>query len=424
MRARWLVLVVALGAAMAACSQGPPRAAEEQGPPNAAALQSLRQDVVILSSGTGLTVLDPATGAVLLDAEGAPAFADWSEVVTVTRAGSTTILHAQPVATSESASGEPISGNLTIRVVSGDGRQVALMPPPTSGTSPWTPEPRALTTIVVADPTGEREPIRFRLKGNFDPEAFSTDGRSLFLLRYVPPTAPTAYRVARLDLRTGRVHAVPTSDKSLVETMSGTRLMQIASPDGTGLYTLYTSESAAGYHAAGDASGSAVAFVHTLSLDEGWAHCVGLPRELWGGNPQDEALAISPGGGLLYVVDVARGVVAVMDTQRLRTDRMTEVDFGPVGDGTTHAAVSPDGRTLIVANGTRVVALDTETLVPERSWTTASSVTGLGFSVDGLRLYAAGLDGIEVLDPSSGHRIHLIPTPAGTRITAIAAIDA
>ena len=70
------------------------------------------------------------------------------------------------------------------------------------GYDAWTPVPRASTTIVVADPSGGSPASRFRLAGNFEPEAFSTGGDALFLIQYLPALAPTVYRVTELDLRT------------------------------------------------------------------------------------------------------------------------------------------------------------------------------------------------------------------------------
>src|SRR5205814_6449446 len=106
-------------------------------------------------------------------------------------------------------------------------------------------------------------------------------------------------------------------------------------------------------------AGRPVAFVHTLSLDDGWAECVGLPKALWDGDPLHEALALSPDGRFLYVEDTRRGVVAVMDTRKLKVVRTATVDLSWVSHGQARAAVGADGRTLVVAAGTHVAALGT-----------------------------------------------------------------
>ncbi|MGH2653492.1 MAG: YncE family protein [Actinomycetota bacterium] len=291
----------------------------------------------------------------------------------------------------------PVPGELGVRVASPDGSLVALMPPLPAGASPWVPEPRASTTITVADPSGLQEPRQFRLDGNFEPEAFSADRGTLFLISYVPPTAPTGYRVAALDLTDGSLSRVNTGVKGVVETMSGTRLEQVASADGSMLYTLYTTRPPD--HADADSSEAEhVGFVHTLSLAEGWAHCIPLPEQLWGGAPADQAMAISADGGLLYVVDTARRVVAAMDTSSLEMTGTDGVQLAPDQEGETRAVIAPDGA-LVVSSGAGVVSLDAETLRPIDRWTFGAPVAALG---TGLReIYVAVPGGVHAVRPGS-----------------------
>src|SRR5919106_5570805 len=355
MRRRGLAPLLAL--ILASCTtegtSGPPR------PP---------ENAVLLGSSAGVTSLDPRDGRVLFDGDGVPTLGDWSMVFRTISSGGSTILEARRSATGEARSAVKIPGALSVRVASQDGSRVALMRPLPAGASPWVPEPRASTLIVVADPTGGDDPMRFQLKGNFEPEAFSTDGTKLYLISYVPPKAPVAYRVTQLDLGTGKVSPV-TAGKGVAETMSGTRLEQLAPADGSFLFTLYTTQPP-GYAEVRAANGDPVAFVHTLNLDEGWAHCIGLPKELWGGDPADEAMAVSPDGRFLYVVDSARDVVAVvsMDLDTWGEMRTETVDFGPAGPGETQAAVAADG-TLFVATGSNVAKVDTATFERVGQWT-------------------------------------------------------
>jgi hypothetical protein len=299
------------------------------------------------------------------------------------------------------------------------------MAPPPPGTSPWTPQDRAFTTIVVANPSGYFRPERFHLKGNFEPEAFSADNRGLFLIKYLPAIDPVAYRVTRLELDEGEVYPVFSRLKRPSETMSGTRLMQLPSPDGDRLYTLYTSqpaEYALDYDPMQATAGRPVAFVHTLSLDEGWAECVGLPRALWDGKPVHEALALSPDDRFLYVVDTERGVVAVMNTKRLKVVRQAKVDFGSLGAGQAHAAVSPDGRTLVVAAGSGVAVLRTRTLRPEHLWTASGSVGAVGFGSEGRSLYLAMLGQLQELDLSTGRPTRTLHVPGAQGVDYVGSL--
>jgi hypothetical protein len=332
--------------------------------------------VLLLGSSHGVVSVDPANGSVLFQGSGVPSSIDWSTMLTATPDGGRTLLEARDATTGEALSSLPVPGELGVRVASPDGSLVALMPPLHSGASPWVPEPRSSTAITVADPSGLEEPRRFHLEGNFEPEAFSADRDTLFLISYVPPTAPTGYRVAALDLSDGSVSRVKTGVKGVAETMSGTRLEQVASADGSMLYTLYTTRPP-GHVAAAGTSEEHVGFVHTLSLDEGWAHCVPLPEELWGGDPADQAMAISADGDLLYVVDTARRVVAEMDTTSLEMARADGTGLAPDQEGETRAVIGPDG-TLVVASGSGVVSLDAETLRPMDGWTFEAPVVALG----------------------------------------------
>jgi hypothetical protein len=376
--------------------------------------------VLLLGSDQGVTSVQARTGSVLSETEGIPALGSWSIVFSTVAADDDTVLQAREALTGAVRSRVRLRGALDIRVASFDGSQVALMAPLADGRSPWIPVPRASTTIVVADPSGTEDPVRYRLEGNYEPEGFSPDGRSLFLIRFVPPTDPQAYRVSRLDLSRGRVFPVFTGQKSVVETMSGTRLEQVASPDGRMLFTLYTIQPAAYPHAH---VGRPVAFVHTLSLADGWAHCIALPEEMWGGDPLDQVMALAPGAGageeILYVIDTARDLVAVMDTDRLEVVETANIDFGPPA-GEARAAVASDG-TLFVAIGDRLMGIDPDTLRVTRDWTLEAPTTALGAGPDGL--YVGMSETVAVVDPTTGHSVGTIPSPATDEVTFLGMAD-
>jgi hypothetical protein len=277
------ILILMLATVSAACAS--PRPGGVARPhPSAPPVHRQPGDLLILGSGRGLTAIDSSTGSILSATPGTPAVRDWSKVFTARHEGGMTLLQTMAVDTGQASFIAKLQGDLAIRVVSPDGVEVALMSPLPKGLTPWTPQPRSRTTIVVADPTGQTAARRFRLEGNFEPEAFSTDGEGLFMISYLPPTSPAAYQVVRLNLADGKVTPVFGRQKSPVETMAGTRLMQVASPDGTRLYTLYTNQPpsyAKGYDASQAGARRPVAFVHTLATDDGWAICVGLPKTLW-----------------------------------------------------------------------------------------------------------------------------------------------
>ena len=82
------------------------------------------------------------------------------------------------------------------------------------------------------------------------------------------------------------------------------------------------------------------AFVHVLSLAEGWAFCLDLPLPFGVCPSEAHALAVSPDGRRLYVADLASGSVAAADTSRLQVIRTA--DIGLADGATTGAAAHAD----------------------------------------------------------------------------------
>lgn len=362
-------------------------------------------ELLFLRTPGGPAAVNARSGRIVFQELGAVPRADWSELFAATHDGGGTLLHTLDPATGRDVASVRLRGELTIRAVAGDGSAVALMEPPPAGTDPWTPVPRERTTIVVADPTGKSDAETYRLDGNLEPEAFSTDGEMLFVIQYLPPTDPSLYRVAELELDDGDIYPVLGRDKSWAERMPGTRLEQVLAPDGGQLYTLYSSQPASyagGFDPVQAGGDEPVAFVHVLSLDEQWAFCLGLPRRLWGAPAGEQAMAATPDGSRLFVTDPARDTVSVINSRRMKILRTVTVDFGTDDASHAAAAVSPDGSTLYVGTGEGVVALDAGSLGVRYRWPTDAPPIALELSVDGSRLYVAVADHVSVLDPATG----------------------
>jgi outer membrane protein assembly factor BamB len=354
---------------------------------------SAPDDVLFLRTSKGVILLRslPASRAVRLS-EAVPS-TDWSTVVrTIPRADGTRVVALDASSGRELWSRE-MAGNLEVRVASERGSMVALGRPRTDN---GYPSGRSFTTLVLVSEDAT-EPRTIRLRGNFEPEAFSTDGGSLFVVQYLPARAPTRYRVRRLDLSTDRVVGVYTVDAELQEAMQGTARVQAASPDGRRLYTLYTLEGPDGVRRA---------FVHVLSLDELWAHCVDLPESFGTSSEQAIALSVAPDGDHLYAADAATGTVAEVDTETLAVTRSTELGFGPPA-GPAHAARGPDGL-LYLASGRQLVSVDASTLMQRRSWNMEEPITGIQVAKDGERLYVGLRRRIVVLGTATGGRLSML----------------
>jgi hypothetical protein len=383
------------------------------------ASQSVPPETLLLGTEAGPLVVQVPSGSVLFDRPGTVASLGGSWLLSAAPSAGSTLLSIVDGADAEAASTVRLDGTLDVRVVAESGGAVALMDPLPDGWDPEVPLPRSRTPIVVADPTGATETRTYDLRGNFEPEAFSTDDRQLFMIQHLPAEAPTVYRVTVLNLRTGRVVPVFGPFKGPAERMPGIRLQQVLSPNADQLYTLYSS-ARPGYapHHAPVPNGATVSFVHVLSLQDGWAHCVGLPEELWDRPASEQAMATSPNGRLLYIADPTLGLVTVMDTASLEI-RTYPIDLSVSGVRRTSAVVSGDGSALFVATaGERggVTRIDTDTFEVVRTWAT-DDVSGLGLSADGERLYVAFDDRVEVMDARTGSEL------AGVAVASPAPIE-
>jgi DNA-binding beta-propeller fold protein YncE len=418
-----LVIVMAVVFASAACTGGASPSSNAD-----ASEGSVSAETLLLGTDSGPLAIRVPAGSVVFDRAGAVASPDGSLVFAASSHGRSTALQTIEGTTGEVVSRTRIPGDLEVRVVSGNGRRVALMAPLPGGWDPSTPIPRSHTTIVVADPTGTRGPRSYELRGNFEPEAFSTDDRQLFMIQHLPAETPSVYRVTVLDLVRGRVKPVFGPFKSPPERMPGTRLQQVFAPDGGTLYTLYTS-SRPGYapHGAPVPSDASVSFVHVLSLSEGWAHCVGLPRELWNQPASAQAIAVSSDGSRLYIVDSVRGLLSVMDTEMLTILRLETIDFGHSVVAETSAKLSADEATLFVGIGgerSDLYAIDTTTFDVRNRWPVNGDLSGLGLSGDGLRVYLALGDHLDVVDPRSGAKLLAVPFSSPVPIAQVSALGA
>ncbi|MEA2434865.1 MAG: hypothetical protein QOG54_2322 [Actinomycetota bacterium] len=356
------------------------------------------RDILFLRSNRGLTVIAAGAEAPSFHAAAVPS-RDWTTVIRSSFDRRGTRVWAVDPSAGEVTWEQHLGGRLMVKLTAEEADMVALAPIRERHFSVG----RRHTRLTIAG-RSLSEPKSILLKGNYEPEAFSTDRKSLFVIRFLPARAPTRYQVRRLDIEEGRVHAVYTPDADLQESMGGTARIQTASPDGSRLYTLYTTGT----------GNDRYAFIHVLSLDEIWAHCIDLPPEFAKHADTATSISVSPDGRRLYVVNAAAGMMAEVDTSTLEVVKTAPIDF--VVAAHVHSAVDDSGSTVFFTSGNSVAAVNTMDLTVRASWEMDQKVQGVQVAVDGARVYVGLVDRIVVLDAASGKQLESIDPPGIKRI--------
>jgi DNA-binding beta-propeller fold protein YncE len=340
-------------------------------------------DVLVVRTEAGLVHVDGDTGQSLaklgagLPSPGGTRVASYAGGTVTVRDGRTGAV--------QSTSAVPVTEpDAVVRAVSDRG-DVALAPLAIITTG--YPAGRETSAITVVRPGGEAR--TYSLAENLSPEAFSTDGGLLYVVQFSPAGAPDRYRVRQLDLGDGTLHDVPSPHQQLRSDMKGVARTQVSAPDGKRMYTLYVLE---------DGNGEHHALVHVLDLDEGWAHCVDLPQPVGDGITMQLAMAVSPDGGTLTVVDTQAGVLAAVDTDALAVRSVHHVDV-PSDQVPVRAVVADDGASAILT-GNRLLGLDADA-VPLYDSQLRGYPNALELSPSG-RLYATVQDGVLVVDALDG----------------------
>jgi hypothetical protein len=184
--------------------------------------------------------------------------------------------------------------------LSPDGKLLVLVPPPQYDGL------RAESRFVVVSTATLATVATPTLRGEFGFDAFSPNGRYLYVIQHISRRDLVRYVVRAFDLRTNRLLPGAIVDKrSPNEAMRGYPVSRATSPGGTWVYTLYTRN-----------PGSSLNFVHALNAAGRYAFCIDLPswpsgRQIW-----DATLALS--GRILYVRGKDGSTIARIDTRTLK----------------------------------------------------------------------------------------------------------
>lgn len=252
-----------------------------------------------------------------------------------------------------------VPGRLIAQAVSSNGRRIVLA---SAG--------QRATRLVVLE--GLRPVRSVSLRGAYEVETLSPDGRRLFLIHW----RSNGYDLQLYDFARRRLLPTPTFESNgETEKMVGQAWTGVATRNGHWLLTLYV-------------EGDGTSFVHALDLLRGVGHCVDLP--LSGVLPSNgaAALVLSPDETRLYVANPLLGFVSTIDlkrprvvrTTRFRTPlRQTTFDFGVGPNGTA----SRDGRTIAFSGSKLVWRYDTASGRIHGPFRTGAVVTGVAFAPNG-----------------------------------------
>ncbi|RUL95355.1 hypothetical protein EG812_03235 [Verrucosispora sp. FIM060022] len=376
-------------------------------------------DALIVEVDGGLAVLGGGNPQTIPHAV---ATADGKTIHATAPDGADTALWRIDAATGNASDRVRLPGRWVPQTVSTDGTRVALTTEEVSVTKER-PAGREVTPVLIADADAGGVRQRLRLPGNFVPEAFTGDLAGLFVLEWLPPDAPDRYRVRVVDLTTGEPGPLVTRDKGLIppgaeEEMRGDGRQAVLAPNRQVLYTLYTHQPDHQHtrdRISGRPGSDVHAFVHTLHLEQRWAYCVDLPHPFGHGPAEGHAMAITPDGTRLLVVDVNSGIVADISTEELTVRRTVAISSGA---GSAYAVT--DGDRLFVAAGASVVVCALADLGGGVELTTGERITGLLLSRDGSRFYVAGPTALSWHDSTSGRELGRLAVPGLTGVRGLA----
>jgi len=387
----------------------------------------------------GTRVIRASNGEQALALPGGTPRGGWRRVVTATPDGASTIIADVIVQPGLGGPELRLAGAWSLPTigadrlpagVSADGSTIVLVDAGPEAT------PRVSRFAVVehhfmdAPSTAGDAPLRLvriiELKGPWEYDALSPDGRILYVVEHLDAEPDGRYHVRAIDLPAGTMRDTIIADKRNLEAaMAGWPITQLRRDDGLVL-TLYR--------------GREHPFVHALNTREAWAVCIDLPAD-----GQDDAvaaldwgLAAAPDGGSAFAVNASLGLAVEIDLAELDVRRTAALvttgragppafvlaKFGhvPVGPIGRRVVVSPDGATIFAAgrDGLAVIGRDDLTLV--RRDLRGLVPESIGLSPDGSTLYALLREGgrIVALDAATGRQTGTVPGADYDRLLAVA----
>lgn len=259
---------------------------------------------------------------------------------------------------------------------------------------------RDRTSILIGDVVRGTVVHVLRLRGRFEVETISRDGRRLFLIEHLTAAVGAAprYLVRLYDVARARLAAQPLRGAGEPRVMAGLAWSGIASPNGRWLLTLYLDvrrESA---------------FVHALDLERSSPRCIDLPSTGGFDRLKRYALTLSPDGKRLFAANAALGAVAEIDLASRRVAGTARFAPSSAGRGaraaTLAGTISRNGRTLYFSDGRDLWAYDAAYGIVRGPYRTGAAIVGFGYGAGDRSVFAVRRDGTMIgFDAATGRRL-------------------
>jgi hypothetical protein len=239
---------------------------------------------------------------------------------------------------------------------------------------------------------------RFTLRGDFEVETVSPDGRRLFLIEHLRRDGAPRYLVRLYDIGSRRLQSEPLRGGE-DRVMAGYAWSGVASPNGRWLLTLYLNTLRSN------------AFIHALDLKKGIPRCIDLPSGRGAfGLLKRYSLTLSPNGRKLFAANPALGAVAEIDlgTRRVvRTSRFAADGAQAVRRAATlSGTISGNGRTLYFSGGRALWAYDAAYGRVRGPYPAGAPILGFGYGKDERRVHALVAGGrMLTFDAATGRRL-------------------
>jgi hypothetical protein len=317
------------------------------------------------TSNAAYTVIEPGDGRILMNLADGIVSHDWHTLVSVTPDGGSTRVQMTTPEGGDLPKTVSIAGAWRLPTIgiakqavglSGDGSTLVLE----EAIDAAAPSATSTTRFALVDPTGAKSPRIVTLKGRFEFDVLSPDGRWLYLLEYLAAADPTHYQVRRFDVAAGTLQEGAIVDKrNIDEQMNGYALTQEVGHSGM-TFTLYR--------------GAGGAFIHALDTTQGIAFCIDLPgtKDVSSDTNGDWGLVADPSGSFLYVTDPAEHRVSAINLTDFSITHAKAIGSAPsirfaklesTKPAGGRAALSPDGSTLYVIDRTSVAVVRVADLV-------------------------------------------------------------